>query len=71
MDLDPTREQETVLAELARLREEHQDLDAAVTALTEAAFRDQLQIQRLKKRKLQVKDRIRHLEDILIPDLPA
>lgn len=57
--------------ELGRLREEHRDLDAAITALSEKAASDQLQMQRLKKRKLQLKDRIRLIEDVLLPDIIA
>lgn len=71
MDLDGQFEPDALAAELARLKEEHADLDAAVAALAAASFRDQLQIQRIKKRKLQVKDRIRYLEDLLLPDMPA
>ena len=69
--MDQTVDHEQLWAELLKLREEHADLDAAVEALERARFSDRLQIQRLKKRKLQVKDRIRHLEDILIPDISA
>lgn len=64
-------DREELLAELVKLREEHADLDAAVEALVNARFSDQLQVQRLKKRKLQVKDRIRHIEDLVIPDIIA
>ncbi|MHB9880879.1 YdcH family protein [Pacificimonas sp. ICDLI1SI03] len=50
---------------------EHADLDAAITALSQQASPDQLQLMRLKKRKLQLKDRIEHLRDILNPDIIA
>ena len=53
------------------LRIEHRDLDAAIDALTTAAPTDQLQIARLKKRKLRLKDQISLLEDYLIPDIIA
>nr|WP_247710215.1 DUF465 domain-containing protein [Qipengyuania huizhouensis] len=59
---------------LEMLKSEHRDLDAAIAALTEAGdggFVDQLQIARLKKRKLQLKDRISAIEDSLIPDIIA
>lgn len=56
---------------LERLRQEHRDLDVAIDALTAVAGSDVLQIQRLKKRKLQLKDRISHLEDQLFPDIIA
>jgi hypothetical protein len=60
-----------VRAELARLRQEHRDLDAAIEALQGALRPDNLQIQRLKKRKLALKDRISQLEDKLLPDIIA
>ena len=56
---------------LASLRTEHRDLDAAIDALTGAGSTDQLQIARLKKRKLRLKDEIALLEDQLIPDIIA
>jgi hypothetical protein len=60
---------------LALLKTEHRDLDAAIAALTEAArlsgFADQLQIARLKKRKLRLKDQIAIIEDTLLPDIIA
>ena len=58
-------------AELARLQQEHRDLDAAIEALERMVAGDQLQIQRLKKRKLALKDRIRTLEDQITPDIIA
>ena len=54
--IEPTESQ--LVAELARMREEHRDLDAAINALEAITAADQLQIQRLKKRKLFLKDRI-------------
>jgi hypothetical protein len=56
---------------LARLRQEHRDLDAAIEALHNAPGADVLQVQRLKKRKLQLRDRIRRVEDQLTPDIIA
>lgn len=56
---------------LELLRTEHRDLDAAITALTEAGSTDQLQIARLKKRKLRLKDQIAIIEDTLLPDIIA
>ncbi len=58
-------------AECLRLREEHRDLDAAIDALHQAGPVDQLQLQRLKKRKLTLRDRISFLDDILTPDIIA
>ena len=57
--------------ELARLRQEHRDLDAAIHALQDSLRPDPLQMQRLKKRKLALKDRITSLEDRLLPDIIA
>jgi len=57
--------------ELARLRQEHRDLDTAIEALQSQARPDNLQLQRLKKRKLVLKDRISSLEDKLLPDIIA
>ena len=57
--------------ELAQLRQEHRDLDSAIEALQSQASPDNLQIQRLKKRKLVLKDRITSLEDKLLPDIIA
>ena len=56
---------------LEALRSEHRDLDAAIHALSDAGSVDQLQIARLKKRKLQLKDRIAIIEDTLLPDIIA
>jgi hypothetical protein len=56
---------------LAALRIEHRDLDAAIDALTGAGSQDQLQIARLKKRKLRLKDQIALLDDYLTPDIIA
>ena len=53
------------------LKIEHRDLDAAIDALTAAGSQDQLQIARLKKRKLQIKDSITLLQIYLIPDIIA
>lgn len=56
---------------LTQLKVEHRDLDAAIAALTETGTGDQLQIARLKKRKLMLKDQISMLEDYLTPDIIA
>ena len=56
---------------LQLLRSEHRDLDAAIAALTEAGSTDQLQIARLKKRKLKLKDQISLIADQLLPDIIA
>jgi hypothetical protein len=58
-------------AELAQLRQEHRDLDAAIEALHNSPGSDLLQVQRLKKRKLHLRDRIIQVEDQLTPDIIA
>jgi hypothetical protein len=58
-------------ARLVRLKMEHRDLDAAIDALLAVPAPDQLQIARLKKRKLRLRDEIALLEDDLIPDIIA
>lgn len=63
--------EEEMRKRLEMLRVEHRDLDAAIDALTAAGAKDQLQIARLKKRKLKLKDQISMLEDYLIPDIIA
>jgi hypothetical protein len=67
-----TADEERILRdELARLQQEHRDLDAAIEALNDAPGRDQIQVQRLKKRKLILRDRIAFIEDQLTPDISA
>lgn len=56
---------------IAELREEHRDLDAAITRLVEDPSVDQLRLRRMKKRKLKLKDWIAFLESQLIPDIDA
>jgi hypothetical protein len=68
MTNDERRELE---AALARLRQEHRDLDAAIEALGNVPGSDILQVQRLKKRKLVLRDRITFIEDQLTPDIIA
>lgn len=53
------------------VRSEHRDLDAAIHALTQSGSTDQLQIARLKKRKLRIRNQIADLEDNLLPDIIA
>jgi hypothetical protein len=57
--------------ELARLQQEHRDLDAAIDALHQSPAPDLLRLQRLKKRKLQLRDRIAFIEDQITPDIIA
>jgi hypothetical protein len=62
---------EGIRNQLEILRLEHGDLDAAVNALQQTTSPDQMQIARLKRKKLALKDRIRQLEDQLVPDIIA
>ncbi len=72
MEVGMTSEEERELRQqLERLRQEHRDLDTAIEALGGVMGADILQLQRLKKRKLQLKDRIGHIEDQLFPDIIA
>lgn len=57
--------------ELAQLQQEHRDLDAAIDALHESPAPDLLRLQRMKKRKLQLRDRISFIEDQITPDIIA
>jgi hypothetical protein len=57
--------------QLHQLREEHRDLDEAIARLIGAPSDDELLLRRLKKRKLQLKDRIAVLERLAEPDEPA
>ena len=67
-----TKEEERELREqLARLQQEHRDLDAAIAALAMSPGSDVIQVQRLKKRKLVLRDKIRQIEDALTPDIIA
>jgi hypothetical protein len=56
---------------LELLKQEHRDLDSAIAALTEQVLHDQLQMARLKKRKLRLRDEIATIEDNLVPDIIA
>ena len=56
---------------LAALHSEHRDLDIAISALLETGGPDQLQVARLKKRKLKLRDQISVVEDYLTPDIIA
>lgn len=62
---------EEITQRLELLRVEHRDLDAAIIALAEGTASDQLQLARLKKRKLRLRDEIAWCEDQLLPDIIA
>ncbi len=64
-------EKEVLLKKLEDLRREHRDLDDVITRLTEQTTDNQLQLQRLKKRKLMLKDQIAKLKSKLLPDIIA
>ncbi|MEM7407064.1 MAG: DUF465 domain-containing protein [Pseudomonadota bacterium] len=62
---------EALQARIADLESEHRDLDDAIIRLAEAVYVDQMQIQRMKRRKLALKDQLAKLRSRLIPDLNA
>lgn len=64
-------EKDALLIKLEDLRSEHRDLDDVIARLTEQAAYNQLQLQRLKKRKLMLKDQIAKLKSKLLPDIIA
>ena len=58
-------------SQLQNLIQQHRDLDTAIVSLEGTGTRDQLQLRRLKKMKLEIKDKIQHIENLLIPDIIA
>jgi len=62
---------EKIKEKLALLELEHRDLDTAISSLQEQTYIDRMQMQRMKKRKLLLKDMIHRLHSMLIPDMPA
>ena len=64
------QEQAELRMMVARLRHEHEDFDAAINAMIEVGC-DQLRVQRMKKKKLAIKDKLSKLEDQIIPDIIA
>ena len=71
MTTEPTPDKEALRRRLEALQSEHRDLDDVIARISGDAPFDQLQIQRLKKRKLALKDEISRLEDLLLPDIIA
>ena len=67
----PTIEDRQIRDQLAQLRFEHRDLDTSIATLEMAASPDQLAIRRLKKQKLKLKDEMKRLEAMLVPDIIA
>ncbi|HEX4857537.1 MAG TPA: DUF465 domain-containing protein, partial [Usitatibacteraceae bacterium] len=66
-----TESAETIQRRIVELRQEHRDLDLAIDALITTPTYDELQLVRLKKRKLMLKDQVAFLEGQLTPDIPA
>jgi hypothetical protein len=64
-------DQQQLRDRLVGLKAEHRDLDDAIAALAQRAVPDLLQLQRLKKRKLQIKDQMTQIEGRLLPDIIA
>ena len=64
-------ERDEIRRQIERLREEHRDLDAAIEALDRVGTTDRLQMQRFKKRKLALRDKLAMYEDMLTPDIIA
>ena len=64
------QEKAEIRLEFARLKQEHADFDAAINAMIETGC-DPLQVQRMKKKKLVLKDKIAQIEDRIIPDIIA
>ena len=69
--MNENEEHAELRAKLAELTQEHRDLDAAIAALIASGANDQIQLTRLKKRKLQLKDQIANIADQLLPDIIA
>ena len=71
MDNDNDNNIEALRQKLAELKSEHRDLDDVIAHIGETAPFDQVQIKRLKKRKLLLKDQIARIESKLLPDIIA
>jgi hypothetical protein len=66
----PDQEQAEIRLVVARLRQEHEDFDVAINAMIQTGC-DALRIQRMKKKKLVIKDKLTQVEDQIIPDIIA
>jgi hypothetical protein len=62
---------ETLRERLNQLKQQHRDFDAAITSLEMTGTADQLQLRRLKKHRLMLKDQIAQIEDQMLPDIIA
>ena len=69
--VDQEEQEPSLAARILMLQQEHRALDQQMDEMYEYPYRDQLLLQRLKKKKLQIKDTIERLKDDLIPDLNA
>lgn len=69
--MDESVDQDTLKRRLEELKSEHRDLDDVILRISEEAPFNQLQVQRFKKRKLQLKDEIIKIESLLLPDIIA
>ncbi|CAN5390317.1 DUF465 domain-containing protein [soil metagenome] len=66
-----TKDLDAIAKRIIELQVEHRDLDQVISQLADVSIGDQLQLRRLKKRKLQIKDQITWLQIQLTPDIPA
>ena len=64
-------DEEQIETKLIQLETEHRDLDDAIKSMEGGVYVDQIQLKRLKKKKLQLKDTIEKIKSSLIPDVPA
>ena len=67
----PQDDVDAIRRRITELQQEHRDLDLAIARLSDISGLDELQLRRLKKRKLLIKDSINRLEMGLVPDIPA
>lgn len=69
--MNESADRETLERQLEELKSSHRDLDDVIARIAEEAPFDQLQVQRLKKRKLRIKDQMAKIESLLLPDIIA
>jgi hypothetical protein len=69
--MNRTAKRDELMALLNALKQRHRDLDTAIDSLEQSGTGDQLQLRRLKKEKLALKDRISRIEDQILPDIIA
>lgn len=71
MYVDDSEQQVAIRTKIAELQQLHRDLDDTISDIETGVYADPLRLRRLKKQKLQIKDRLSRLESLLIPDLDA